>query len=115
MPRMPSADESAHPGGALPSARVTQAPQAPHEQRVKLERLLGVDETAKQLVVACRTHAQLRTDGLLLHAAVPRPGRLQRQDRAVAIGEFTEHGPRLRGAGRFTGAPLPPSAERIGI
>ena len=46
---------------------------------------------------------------------MPRPRRLQRQDRAIAIGEFTQHGIRLRAIGPDARAPLPPAPQRIGI
>src|SRR5690606_33203524 len=53
-----SAGETAHSRDPLVGPVLAQTAQTSHEHRVVLERLLGVDQSTEQLVVARRTHPE---------------------------------------------------------
>ncbi len=103
--------EPAHSPNPLIDVTLPHPAKTTNEQRIVLERLLGIDQPAEQLIVASGAHSQGATDRLLLGAAVTGPCRLEREDRAVAICEVSEHDYRLWAGSPFCRAPLPPSAQ----
>ena len=83
-PRYPAAcGAGSLPGGA-------QSAQPFHQQRVVSERLGPVDQCVQHLVVPGRGHLELVPDRLLLGTGVLPPVPLEREDRAVTLGESGE-------------------------
>src|SRR5690606_29108418 len=79
------------PGGpaleALAAAPVTQAAQAPDEQRVVVHGLGVLDQAVEDLVIARRRQREPVADGCLLRTGLGPPRALEVQDGPISVGQ----------------------------
>lgn len=90
---------------------LAQSAQAPHQHRIVLEGLCGVDKPAEELVVTRRRHIEISADRFVFRAAVDVPPGLEGEEGAIAIGKG--HTLTLNPGTPLVGEPLHTSAERV--